>query len=706
MSRARRRQRLRNEPLPLSQPLASLWALRMVVDLGGARQLGGFQDDEVIAIGGLDLPQASTHKLAGQQQLFEACEARLGELESAHPAVRDPLARNLDALARQLNLTELERGILTFVTFLKTSRSFDSVVDMLGRREADSAVQVIAELLDADAVDVQRALSRDARLARSGLLTIDHASRGDFSSIFEPLNGLPRLLMDPTIGEGDILRAFFDTTRPPTLTLEDFPALARELRIIEAFLAGALRHGDRGVNVLLHGPPGTGKTELAGVLAAAVDGTLFSVSLADRSGDPLAGRGRFKAFQLAQKTLARRQGTLVLFDEIEDVFPREQVFFDANGTSSGMKAWVNRTLEENEVPAIWISNAIEQIDHAYLRRFDYVLDVGVPPRAVREGILRSRLAAFELSDAWFERVSHSDDLAPAMITRAARVAERALVEDGEALQPADLLERQMNATLVAFGRSPLEAEDPAWSPPWSPDLLNCDRDLEALTRGLAGRRSGRLLLYGAPGTGKSAFARHVARHLELPLIERRASDLLSPWVGVTEHRIRDAFREAERLEAVLLVDEIDSFLRDRSSRSHGWEVTQTNELLVCMERFRGILLCTTNLVDELDAAAARRFDARIRFGTLRPEQAARLFERVFRECSGAAGQRSRRGLKDCLKAVQTLNGLTGGDFAAALRRLQLESERIEPAALLAELREELRFRQRGHHPVIGFAAEG
>ena len=701
LKKPRRQFRLRNEIRAQSQPLAGYWAMRMVVDLGAARELGGFMDDAVITLGGLDFPGHTRKDPDAKSRLLEACTDKLEELEQTRPTVTDPLARNLDALASQLGLSELECGILTFVTYLKTSTAFDSIADMLGRQEADSATRILSELLDADLADVQRAFRRDARLARSGLLSLDHSGRGDLSSLFDPLDGLPRLLMDPTIEGEDIFRTFFDTTHASTLTIEDFPSLARELAIIEAFLQGALRGRDQGVNILLHGPPGTGKTELGNVLASRIGATLFSVSLADRGGDPLAGRERFKAYRLAQQTLAQRPDSVVLLDEIEDVFPPEHGHLGARQTN-GIKAWINRTLEDNEVPTIWVSNKIRQIDPAYLRRFDYVLDVGVPPRAVREGILRSRLGAFDLTDSWFRRVSHCEDLAPAMVARAARVAERALEDNTTTLPAPELIERQIDATLAAFGRRPLEPEDMVRAPPWSPDLLKCDRDTAALMRGLAARRAGRLLFYGPPGTGKSALARHIAEVLDVPLLERRASDLLSPFVGVTEHRIRSAFREAERMGGVLLLDEIDSFLRDRTSRSHGWEVTQTNELLVAMERFRGILVCTTNLVDQLDAAAARRFDARIHFDVLTGTQAASLFERVFADID-TDGARQHSCLDECLASVRRLEGLTGGDFAAALRRVQIDGTPLAPAQLLTELREELRFRKGASPQVIGFA---
>ena len=90
-------------------------------------------------------------------------------------------------------------------------------------------------------------------------------------------------------------------------------------------------------------------------------------------------------------------------------------------------------------------------------------------------------------------------------------------------------------------------------------------------------------------------------------------------MGATEQLIRRAFEEAEREEAVLVLDEADTFLfsRDRAVRS--WEISFTNEFLTQMERYRGILICTTNRMTDLDQASIRRFNHKIRFDYLTPE---------------------------------------------------------------------------------------
>ena len=88
---------------------------------------------------------------------------------------------------------------------------------------------------------------------------------------------------------------------------------------------------------------------------------------------------------------------------------------------------------------------------------------------------------------------------------------------------------------------------------------------------------------------------------------------------MTERKLAQAFFEAETQEAVLVVDEVDSILASPDRAHHTWEVSFTNELLAQMERFRGILICTTNRLMDLDQASIRRFSFKIGFNYLMPE---------------------------------------------------------------------------------------
>jgi transitional endoplasmic reticulum ATPase len=197
---------------------------------------------------------------------------------------------------------------------------------------------------------------------------------------------------------------------------------------------------------------------------------------------------------------------------------------------------------------------------------------------------------------------------------------------------------------------------------FDPTLSSADVDLARLADQVA-RSSSRALsfcLSGPPGAGKSAYARHLAERLDLDVLEKRFSDLSSMWLGESEKTIAAVFEEAADLRAFLIIDEADSLLRDRLAAQHSWEITQVNEMLTQMERHPYPFACTTNALELLDAAAARRFLFKVRFQSMSADQISKAFRHAF----GAAAPRT----------VLKLSGLTPADFATVSRKASVLGE--------------------------------
>jgi SpoVK/Ycf46/Vps4 family AAA+-type ATPase len=409
---------------------------------------------------------------------------------------------------------------------------------------------------------------------------------------------------------------------------------------------------------------------------------------------------RFGAYLLCQKVLARPRRCLVLFDEIEDVFPDSyHMFFGRSRQSDGKKALINGVLESNPVPAFWVSNEVAQIEPAYLRRFDYVLELPAPRPEVRRNILAKYVSELGVDEQWLDAIARNEHIPPAQIERAARVVTT-MGAAGKGASTTSNLERIMNSSLAVMGLPRVTARARTSPLPYRLDVLNLDCDLDEVTRGLKRGGRGRLCLYGPSGTGKTAYGRYLAEQLERPLVLKRASDLLSKYVGDTEGNIAAMFAEARERDAVLMVDEADSFLRDRAGARYSWEVTLVNELLTQMEDFEGIFVASTNLMDAVDQASLRRFDLKIRFDYLKPEQAWALFCHVLKE----NGTRPSKKSLDTRRRLTQLRGLTPGDFATALTRFRITGQKINPSALVEALEQECAAKRLEDCRPIGFTA--
>ncbi|MCK6407652.1 MAG: ATP-binding protein [Thauera sp.] len=140
---------------------------------------------------------------------------------------------------------------------------------------------------------------------------------------------------------------------------------------------------------------------------------------------------------------------------------------------------------------------------------------------------------------------------------------------------------------------------------------------------------------------------------------------------------------------MLLLDEVDSLLRDRRQARHSWEATQVNELLQQMERFGGIFIAATNLIGQLDAAAMRRFDFKLQFRALERMQRRSLFARE------ALGDALRVGeIAPALGArLDALDMLTQGDFANVVRQRDLLGDTPSPKDFLRRLIVECRHKE-------------
>ena len=667
-----------------SPPIVRLWMLRCLVLLHGSRQLvndGFFASDRVAKAVGLEDwierqgGEFDRNRVIKQLRSLHR-QAERTRARCSWPAV---LRRNVRRLAELIGMSEVEQTVLAFVIVLHGDEDLANATGYLGNLSLQQLYAAVSCILGLAECDVRNALSGRGVLARSGMVTVDRNYVSDLKERLDAISGnFVGTMLGDVADPVELLRGKVDVASGPVLGLADYPHLGTSLAILRPYLRKAVRERVAGVNVFLHGPLGTGKSQLARVLAADIGCELFEVACADGDDDPLSADDRLRAVRAGQCFFASR-GVMIVFDESEDVFNDGGSI--RHSTAKSHKAWMNRLLEGNAVPTLWLSNQVEGMDPAFIRRFDMVVEVPVPPREQRERIVRA-LCADAVDDAIVRRLAKEEKLAPAVVARA-RGVMRQLDPALPTEQAGKVLLHLVDSTLAAQGHARMGQVDMQELPDiYDLEFIHADVDLAAIAARFQAVRSARLCLYGPPGTGKTAFGRWLAEQLGMPLRVKRASDLMSPFVGENEQNIAKAFRSATRDGALLLIDEVDSFLQDRQGASRNWEATLVNEMLTQMESFQGVFVASTNLMAGLDQAALRRFDLKVKFDYLRPAQTAALLRR-HAERLGLAVPADVESL-----AGRQLGHVTPGDFAAVMRQ-----QRFRPSACFADfvtaLRDEL-----------------
>ena len=612
----------------------------------------------------------------------------LAELRRRHPEVDQatPCTPTLKVLAEALDLSSIERDILNLVYLREEHEPLRMLLRECQAANPVRNVQRVAWILNRSPAEVNEALMGPGVLRQLELLMVC-LRVGDLEDFMMPSEFFSRLIQRAPLTQAELLDILVEPLPASRWTLADFPHLQDDLQFVAQALAEAGQTRQAGVNALFYGVPGSGKTEAAAALAAHANLFAVRVKSAGDQGNGLNREERLSAYGLVQRLLAARRDCVVVFDEVEDVFGAAGLHFlralldDRSGPNKG---YLNRLLEENAVPAIWITNDGEGMDVAYQRRFLFPLAFRTPPRRVRQRIVDAQLGDV-LADPGLREALAAD---PALLPAQFAAARRAV-----ALSPNEPPERVVARAVSAQRRLLQGSALPSQRQrPMVVDLefLNLAGDLDPARIIAAMERRGRgsLCLYGPPGTGKTEFAHVLADALDRELVVRRASELKSKYVGETEQQIAALFNETDPARSVLFLDEVDSFLRDRTRAERSWEVSEVNELLQHMEAFPGIFVAATNLMSLIDPAALRRFDFKLAFQPLAEAQRCRLFAREVygdpdTEVSEAFAQ-----------ALSRLQGLTAGDFANVVRQHHLLDEPLEPVRVLQRLRAELVARTR------------
>ena len=459
-----------------------------------------------------------------------------------------------------------------------------------------------------------------------------------------------------------------------TLKRENFDYMLDDFDKVSEILTNGINTNSKGINILLYGLPGTGKTEIAKTICNRAGLNLYTTSEKQEEKD-----GRLSNLAQMQTVLKNEEKSVILFDEAEDVFSLYP--FSRHSPS---KLYINRILENNKRPVIWITNNLEDMDKAYVRRFSVALEVSNPDERAKINAWKRIFEKYELeiSDEYIKGLINKYQVPISMIETA--------VKNAKIVNNINFVDYTLeHLTMAMTGK--VKRKKKSNGVKFNTKLLNTDIDLEKLANQINNKKLNNfsLCLYGAPGTGKTAFCEHLADLLGLNIIKKRASDINSKWVGETEQNIAKAFQEAHAQKAMLVFDEADSFLMDRTHAGHSWEVSSVNEMLTQMESAEYPFVCTTNLMDNIDKAALRRFSFKVKYDFLKPDQVITAFKDFFKQ--------------DVTRdEIVDLVNLAPGDFVVVKNQADL-LDITDKSELLSRLRQEQQVKNCREHKVkIGF----
>jgi SpoVK/Ycf46/Vps4 family AAA+-type ATPase len=624
------------------------------------------------------LMQSGTLRVTGRELRVFITEM----FAQAHPVPRYTVVHGL---AAALHLSPAETRVLGFCSAYE---HWSELVEAVSEFGLDQLAEVVAAATRCTVDEAQQAIGVSGSMVTAGLIDLSH---------LEHRPSRARILTSHTRqylagqGQRSITDIVCEPITPPVLSVSAFPVAPESTSILQSLLGAP-----DGANLLLVGPPGVGKSEYARALCAS------------------AGRQAVRPRRLPDDDLSKLRPQLhsivrllsrehvLIVDEADAVLSSGASLFGAF-LGGSEKGWINNLVDSHSRTVIWIVNSAERIDPSTRRRFDYSVAFRDPEPHERELQWQHLLSRHQVSDLMepedISQFARAYEVGPGAIDRCVRAA--AQVGSSFVSVLPQVLERHIS--LTRRGRKIATGHEQTFDP----SLSKADVDLRETTRVLGELHQMRrsqprmsrdqgttLLLSGPPGTGKTAYASYLAIELSVPLISRRASDLLSPYLGVTEKNVAAAFSEAEERDGILLIDEADSFLRSRESAHRSWEVTQVNEFLTQMESFRGTLICCTNYVRSLDSASLRRFSWKITFSP--PDATGRraLFQRYF---SAPLDE-------PAASALDRLDGLVPADFALVVRRRRLTSS-SGARQIVTDLAAELDSRDRRGR-VIGFTGAG
>ena len=557
-------------------------------------------------------------------------------------------------------------GLKLEIRFSNLKKYFDA--------EAKGSFERISDIAGLAPTALYELCSKDSALIKFHIVQMEDIEKGNESVARRRELFLASDIFDFLHGFSDVSRIInYKPAEPPIVSFEQIASQNSHAMFVFHLLQTHTK--GTALNILFYGREGTGKTELAKALAQELNVPLLAVGMGDESMDKESLlQTRLRSMLLADWE-CERSGGVILMDEADLVLNKAE------------KGLLNIIFENLKTPVIWITNNIDSIENSTRRRFDYSLEFFTFSNkervAIWQSVLKAQQAESILRDDEIESVAKEIPVMAGSITLAVRQAQRMQTAD---FSPLNVVREiaSSHAKLLGISMGSQNSNGNEYNVDCvrisCGDVKNTDYvvpmlknfDVQWRASKLNGRRENlNIFLYGPPGTGKSAYARHIARDiLGRDLLVKRASDILGGIVGDTERNIREMFREAEQGDAILFIDEADSFFENRSNAKNHWEVTLVNEFICQMDAFNGMLIAATNYENVLDWAIRRRFQLKLAFDYMESKQVSKTWATFFGD--------------KCPREVLAYDNISISDFQNVRRKLAYVPNELRTRELILQ----------------------
>jgi SpoVK/Ycf46/Vps4 family AAA+-type ATPase len=616
---------------------------------------------------------------------FKILQQKIHEKQILKKYPKTDYQKNLENFSSVFKLTVKE---IEIVTFLYLDRTDEDVDDYFSNRRLDitkinKSIKYFCRFFELKSDELKDIFAKDSPLIKAGI--IKKSKREDSLELSESVVSFLGGLSKQSI-EDDYVKevSLFDS-----VLLKDHNVSVDKTHAIKKLL-----EVKGGVNVILYGHPGTGKTEFAKSLARETGKKIYFINQSDTDGDESLDFR--KQAIIAAHNIIQGDDAIIVVDECDKIININNGMWQCDtDEGSDRKAWVNDFLENAKHKMIWISNRVNGIDESTKRRFSYSLEFQPLSFAQRKKVWETQVAkqGIEFVDAnEIQNLAKNLKVNSGGITLALKD-----VQGMESLKTKDQKLEVLKSILSQHQTFASGADVGLIKKTSKYDLgiVNSDYPLEKLlsyadqflTQKSSFTSKGvynlNLLLQGPPGTGKTEFVKHLAEVTDRELLVKRASDIRSKWYGESVRNIAACFKEAQENGSILFFDEADSFFGSREGGSE-YHAEETNELLTQMENFQGLLVCSTNFTQKLDQAAMRRFNYKVKFDYLTNLGKSKMFQTYFSEqCID--------GLDSLGASLERISGLTPGDFKVVYQK-NIFNEKKPSSEFLKELENEVSYK--------------